>query len=88
MKTLEQFYEEIQNNEELKQEFTSSFKEGVLDDFLKDHDCDATAEDVMNFMNSLKDGAVSDNDLDNVAGGGFTAPSWEASCNRFTWGCR
>lgn len=75
MKTIEELYKEIQNDETLKQEFISSFKEGGVEEFLKAHDCDATAEDVMKYMNSLKDGAVSDDDLDQVAGGCFSGYS-------------
>lgn len=78
MKSLEELYAEIQNDESLKQEFVNSFKEGGVENFLKDHECNATAEDVMNYMNSLRDGAVSDDDLDMVAGGG---------CSGFTVYC-
>jgi hypothetical protein len=69
MKTLEQLYEEIQSNEELKKEFTASIKENTTDDFLKKHDCDANIRSVMAFMNNLKDGELSEDDLESVAGG-------------------
>lgn len=69
MKSLEELYGKIQNDEDLKQEFISSFKEGVIDDFLKNHECDASAEDVINYMNNLREGEISDDDLDHVAGG-------------------
>jgi len=80
MKTIEQLYEEIQNNETLKQEFITSFKEGGVKDFLKNHECDATAEDVMKYINSLKDGAISDDNLDKVAGGGCTSMTCNQTC--------
>lgn len=69
MKTIEQLYEEIQNSEELKKELTASIKENTTDAFLKKHDCDADMRSVMAFMNNLKSGELSEDDLENVAGG-------------------
>ena len=69
MKLLEELYKEIQDNEELKKEFVSAFKEGQIESFLKAHDCDATVADVMTFLNNTKDEAASEDDLAKVAGG-------------------
>ena len=40
MKSLEELYKEVQENEEQKKEFVSAFKEGRVEDFLSAHDCD------------------------------------------------
>ena len=69
MKTLEELYKEIQDNEELKKEFITSFKEGRAEEFLKAHDCDTSVADVMAFLNSTKEEAASEDDLAKVAGG-------------------
>ena len=70
MKSLEQLYEEIKDNDELKKEFTTAYKEGNVESFLKANECDASAEDVKDYLDGLKENAVSDDDLDKVAGGG------------------
>ena len=72
MKSIEELYKEIQSNEDLKKEFVTAFKEGKTEEFLKEHDCDATASDVMAFLNSKKEEVASEDDLAKVAGGGCT----------------
>ena len=69
MKSIEDLYKEIQSNEELKKEFVTSFKEGKVEEFLKAHDCDASATDVIAFMESQRDEIASEDDLEKVAGG-------------------
>ena len=61
MKTLEDFYKEVQENEELKKEFVSAYKEGSMGEFLEKQKCDATPADVVAFLN--------EDDLSKVAGG-------------------
>ena len=73
MKSLEELYKEVQENEELKKEFISAFKEGKVEEFLKAHDCDASASDVMAFLNSTKEETASEDDLAKVAGGGCSS---------------
>ena len=75
MKSIDELYKEVQENEELKKEFVVAFKEGQVEDFLKINDCDATASDVMAFLNSQRDEAASEDDLAKVAGG---------SCSNYT----
>lgn len=87
MKSLEKLYEEIRNSEEMKKEFTSSFKEGGVEEFLKAHDCDASAEDVMKYMQRIREGAVTDDDLDQVAGGCATTFSCNDSCYCWSQAC-
>ena len=50
MKTIENLYNEVQGNDDLKKEFVTSFKEGKVEEFLKAHDCNATAADVQEFL--------------------------------------
>ena len=69
MKSLDELYKEVQENEELKKEFVAAFKEGKVEEFLKANDCDASASDVMAFLNSQRDEAASEDDLAKVAGG-------------------
>ena len=80
MKTIEQSYEEIKNSEELKKQFADALKENKLEDFLKAHDCDASVKDVMTFLNGLKEGELTDDDLDKVAGGGCTTMTCYETC--------
>ena len=86
MKSLDELYVEVQENEELKKEFISDFKEGRTEDFLKAHDCDATAADVMAFLKSAKDEAVSEDELRNVAGGVCSSYTCDYS-NGYTCTC-
>ena len=69
MRTIEEFYKEVQGNEDLKKEFITAFKEGRVEDFLSAHDCDASAADIMAFLNGAKEEIASEDDLAKVAGG-------------------
>ena len=84
MKSLEELYKEVQENEELKKEFISAFKEGKVEEFLKAHDCDSTAVDVMMFLNRTKDEAASEDDLSKVAGGDCGSTVTCRSCDSCT----
>ena len=44
MKNIEALYKEVMENEALKAEFSTAYREGNVSEFLKKHDCDATAE--------------------------------------------
>lgn len=87
MKNLEQFYTEIMGDEALKEAFLVAYKEGKLGSFLKDNDCNATAEETAEFLKGIKEGAVSDDDLDNVSGGCLTSWSCNATCTCMTCCC-
>ena len=82
MKTLDEFYGEIQNDEGLKEEFISSVRGGRADAFLKEHDCDAVTADVISYVRGLGQGELADDDLDRVAGGGDCLES--ITCNEST----
>ena len=85
MKSLEELYKEVQENEELKKEFISSFKEGNIEEFLKTHDCDAAAADVMVFLRGTKDETASEDDLAKVAGGGCTSLTCGNTCGCYSY---
>ena len=50
MKTVQELYGEIIASDELKKAFVEAMKAGKLEDFLKAHDCEATAEEVQEFV--------------------------------------
>ncbi len=81
MKSLEELYKEVQANEELKKEFVLAFKEGRVESFLKAHDCDATAADVMTFLSSAKEEAATEDDLAKVAGGCGSSATCGNNCS-------
>lgn len=68
MKTINEFYQEVLNNEDLKKEYENVKTDEELDDFLKSHDCEGNAEEVKAFLKG--DQEITDDELDNVAGGG------------------
>ena len=85
MKTIENLYNEVQGNDDLKKEFVTSFKEGKVEEFLKAHDCNATAADVQEFLNGRDMEELADDDLDNVAGGSGCGTSY--SCGAYDGNC-
>lgn len=87
MKNIEELYKEVMENEALKEEFTTAYREGNVSEFLKKHDCDATAEEVSEYVNGVKDEALSLDDLDNVAGGSCDESKQESCTCDITCGC-
>ena len=84
MKTLEELYNEVKSNEEMKKAFVSAFKEGRTEEFLKAHDCDASVSDVNAFLNSAKNETASEDDLAKVAGGGCSSFTCNETCGCYT----
>ena len=73
MKTLEQLYEEIQVDSELKKECVKATEDKKIVDFLKSHDCDTTEAELEAFISSKKNNKeLSDDELDMVSGGDCT----------------
>ena len=70
MKSIEELYKEVMNDEALKAEFITAYKEGTVGDFLEAHDCDATVEEVEEYVKGQQDEELSLDDLGSVAGGG------------------
>ena len=69
MKTLQDLYKEIINNDELKKAFTEAAKAGKALEFIKAHGCETTEEELKAFL-LKQSGELSDDELDNAAGGG------------------
>ena len=86
MKTLEQLDQEIIKSDDLKKEFSNALKEGRVEEFAKEHGCQAGKEDVISFMKGLKELNLSEDDLDKVAGGkgkcsSFSCSPYRVYCN-------
>ena len=71
MKTLEDLCKEISTSEELKKAFAQAAKDNKVADFLKAQGCDATEDEFKAFLTekAKDDKALSEGDLENVAGG-------------------
>ena len=71
MKTLQEMYNEIMANKELKEQFIEAVKAGKQEEFLKAHGCEATLEEVKAFLEAKQkeDAPLSVDELENAAGG-------------------
>ena len=71
MKTLQDLYTEIMASDELKKAFAQAAKDNKVADFLKAQGCDATEDEFKAFLTekAKDDKALSEEDLENVAGG-------------------
>ena len=71
MKTIQELYSGIIASDEQKKAFTEAMKAGKLEDFLKAHDCEATAEEVKEYIETKASEdapmELSDNELKHVA---------------------
>ena len=72
MKTIQELYNEIMVNKELKAQFIEAANAGKQEAFLKEHGCEATLEEVKAFLEAKQkeDAPLSVNELENAAGGG------------------
>ena len=80
MKTLQNLYDEVMDNDDEKMAFVKAMKEGSVEDFLKQHGCNATAKEAEEFLEAkvAEDIPIelSEEELDRVAGGSV---SWYCS---------
>ena len=73
MKSLQELYDEVKGDDALKKSFVEAMREGAVEDFLREHGCEATSEELSEFL----EGTARENDpielssdvLDAVAGG-------------------
>jgi hypothetical protein len=72
MKTIEEFIREIESSEELQNELKEINSKEAADEFLKKHDCGATAGEFGKALNARSEGAL-DDDLSESAAGGLDA---------------
>ena len=70
MKIVEEFYKEITDSKQLQNELKTVSGE-TLDAFLREHNCDATAKDFIEFIRSKIDGEIVDDVAEAIAGGGL-----------------
>ncbi len=70
MKTLEELYKEAVADETLKKAWSEALANGKAAEFLKANGCDATEEEAKAYLAKKNNGEISDEELDNVAGGG------------------
>ena len=68
MKTAEAFYKEITASKELQEEL-NSLNEAALGEFLKKHDCEATAKEFAAFLRTCDEGEIEDSEAAAAAGG-------------------
>ena len=52
MKSLQDLYDEVMGSEELKEAFVQAAKTDTYADFLAAHDCDATLDELQEFLNA------------------------------------
>ena len=71
MKTIQELYNEVMENQELKAKFIEAAKAGKQEAFLKEQGCDATLEEVAAFLKAKAeaDTPLSLDELENSAGG-------------------
>ena len=69
MKTIEELYKEINASAELKKAASAIKDKGALADFLKEHGCDASADEFEKFVKSQTEGEIGDDAAGAVAGG-------------------
>ena len=81
MKTFEELYNEITENEELKKAFEQAQKECKVPEFLKEHGCEVTEESVSAFFAAQSGRELSDDELDNASGGGCGSSNTSDSSN-------
>ena len=93
MKTIEQLVEEIKASDALKKDLSAALAKkdkAALEAFLKDNGCDATVEEAKQFLQEkssemLKNGELSEAELEQVAGG--TAEAFYFGTALITIGC-
>ena len=73
MKTIEEFYKEIAGSKELQEEL-KVLTEEALGEFLKKHNCQATAKEFLDYAKAQQEGEIQDADAEAASGG------WAASC--------
>ena len=70
MKTLDELYSEVMADDSLRSEYMEAAGNGRAEDFLKAHGCEATEQELEEFMKKGgKSGELSDDELDDVAAG-------------------
>lgn len=69
MKTVEEFIKEIKASEALQNEIKAIKKEDEFAAFLKKHNCDSSVKEYIDYVKSMNEGEIADDDAESVAGG-------------------
>ena len=69
MKTIEVFYKEIMESEELRSDISEIKDQTILADYLKKHDCEGTVDEFVKYVQSQYEGEIADDIAASVAGG-------------------
>ena len=92
MKTLQEMYEEVKASDGLKKSLAEAVKAGKVTEFLKAHDCDATVEELKEFVAEkvAKDKPIKldDEELDMVAGGDGDPFEYSNLCTQGCTACQ
>ena len=77
MKTIQELYNEVMADKDLKAALIGAAKEGKLMAFLKEHGCGATVQEAAAFLQEKtnEDVPLSFDELKNAAGGGCVKPT-------------
>ena len=75
MKTIEELYKEISASDELKKVLSEIKDKAVLADFLKEHGCEASADEFAEYVRSQNEGEL-DDDGASAATGGYFGDRW------------
>ena len=70
MKTVKEFYKEFAASKELQEELEAALDE-MLETFLKNHGCNATAKDFTTFIRPKTEGELADDEAQAATGGVF-----------------
>ena len=71
MKTKEEFWNEISNNKELTERLTKIENKQELEVFFKENEIEGTLEEFRKFIAEKTNAALTDEELEAVAGGGL-----------------
>ena len=88
MKTIQELYDEVMGSDELKAQCIEAAKTEKLEDFFKEHGCNATLEEVTAFLKAKdeEDAPLSMDELENTAGGCNSNTSKETALSVCTFG--
>lgn len=79
MKTIEQFFSEIETNDELFDKLITIKNDAELETFLKENDVSGTTNEFKKLVVAQTKGELTDEELEAVSGGGF----WQSLENFF-----
>lgn len=79
MKTIEQFFSEIETNDELFDKLITIKNDAELETFLKENEVEGTIDEFKKLVVAQAKGELTDEELEAVSGGGF----WQSLENFF-----